>query len=114
MVNIARFCQPDDWMNEHIGLACPGCSNSQFTMSAVHWVPCLKGDDSLPAKLVEMRSKLSRRVAKGNIVVMVQSGDGLNLSTNVVLLSCREEILDCRMIFVSTKDFLCLLLSTSC
>lgn len=114
MVDIARFRQANDGMNQYIGLPCAGCSDSQFAVSAVHGVPCLEGDHSGPAKLIEMGSEFSRRVAKSYVVIVVQSGHGLHFSTDVILLGSVEKVFDRWVILVAAKHLLGLPLSMFC
>jgi hypothetical protein len=45
-------------------------------------------------------------------VIMLRSVDGLDLATNVELLSCVVEVADSRMLGVTSEDFFRLQLST--
>jgi hypothetical protein len=57
--------------------------------------------------------KCERLTSEVDVVVMHQSVDCLDLSTNVVLLGLVEKVTDCRVFFISTKDFFSLLLPVS-
>lgn len=47
--------------------------------------------------------------SEGNIIVMLESVNGINLSSNIKLLGGLVEIFDCWMFWVAAKDLLCLL-----
>ena len=50
VVDISWLGQTYDGMNQDVGLACSRCSYGKFSMSTVHWIPRLEGNDSGPAE----------------------------------------------------------------
>ena len=106
VVNIARFCQPDHWMNENICASCTGRAERKFTMGSMHGIPGLEGNDTGPTQLVEMKAKFGRRVSEGYIVVMVQTVDSFDFAPNVEILYSFEEVSYRGMFRVTTKHFL--------
>ena len=60
-----------------------------------------------------MGPQLRRSKPEGNVIIVIEPTDGLDLASNVVLLCLREQILNGGMFLVSTKDLLCLLLPGS-
>ena len=58
-----------------------------------------------------MDSELSGSIAQLDIVVVVQSGNGIDLTAYVVILDGVVQVFDCWMLWVSTEYFLGLLLS---
>ncbi len=87
MVDVPWLGETDDWVDENVGQVRSGSSNSQLSVSAVHWVSGLEGNDTVPSKLLEVESQLCWGISESDIVVVLQSVDGLDLSTNVKLLS---------------------------
>lgn len=59
VVDIARLGQADNGVDEHVGLLRTSSPDRQLTVSAVHGVSGLEGDDLLPAELVEVGSQFS-------------------------------------------------------
>ena len=51
-----------------------------------------------------MSTKFGRRVAKSYIVIVVQSIDSINFTANIELASCMMEILDGRVLRVTTEN----------
>lgn len=109
MVDIARLRQTDDGVDQDVRLPSPRRSYSQFSMCAMHGIASLERDDTAPAKLLEVCAQLCRSVSKGHVIVVLESVDGLEPTTNVVLLGCVEEVSDCRVFRVATKNLLGLL-----
>ena len=56
MVDIAWFRHADDGVDEDVGLTGARCADGEFAMGTMHWVAGLEGDDTGPAKLVEVHS----------------------------------------------------------
>jgi hypothetical protein len=105
MINVTRLGKTNNGVDEDIGLTGARSTDSQLTMSAMHGVPRLESNDLLPAQLVEVETQLGRCVSQTNIVVVLQTVDGLDLSTNVEVLCSVEEVLDCWMrLVVVSKD----------
>ena len=57
VVDVTGFCQPDDGVDENVGLAFARSSDSQFPMCTMHRIPSLESDDLTPSELVEMSAK---------------------------------------------------------
>jgi hypothetical protein len=105
VVNVAGLGETDHGVDEDVGLAGSCSADRQLTMSAVHGVPRLEGDDLLPAQLVEVQAQLGGRVAQTDIVVVLQAVNSLKLAAHVELVRSVEEVLDCRMrLVVGAKD----------
>lgn len=58
VVNVARLGHADNGVDEDVGLLRAGSADRQLTVSTVHWVSGLEGDNLLPAKLVEVGAEL--------------------------------------------------------
>jgi hypothetical protein len=58
MIDVTRFCKTDDWVNEDIGVSLTGRSDSEFSVSTVHRVTSLEGDDFSPCEFLEVRTQL--------------------------------------------------------
>jgi hypothetical protein len=58
VINVTGLRQADDGVDEDIGLLGASSPDRQLTVSAVHGVSGLEGDDLLPAELVEVGSQL--------------------------------------------------------
>ena len=114
VVDVAGFGQADDGVDEDVGLAGPGGADCQFSVGPMHGVAGLKGNNARPAKLFEMDPELGRSVAKSDIVIVVQSRDGINLAAHVIVLNSIVQVFDCWMLWVSTEYFLGLFLSVLC
>lgn len=97
-------------MDEDVSLLGAGGTDCQLTVSSVHGVSGLEGDNSVPAELVEVNAQLCRSVAQSDIVVVGELVDGLDLSADVELCGLGVEVLDGGMVLVTTKDKLGFLL----
>ena len=62
MIDISRLRKADNRMDEDIGLAGTSSTNSQFSVGSVHRVSGLEGNNFRPAKLVKVKSQLSRSI----------------------------------------------------
>ena len=62
MIDVARFCQPHDGVDEDVSLTLTSSSDGQFPVRTVHRVPGLESDDLAPSKFLEMRTKLGGSV----------------------------------------------------
>ena len=60
-----------------------------------------------------MRAKLCGSKSESDIVIVVESTDGLDLASDVVVFSLREQVFYGGMFLVTTKDLSCLLLPSS-
>ena len=87
MIDVARFREANDGMNQDISLPCASSSYGQLAMSAMHRVPCLECHDTAPSKLLKMGAELRRSKAKSNVVIVLQSVNGFKLTTDVKSLS---------------------------
>ena len=103
VVDVTGLGQTDDGVDQHIGLLGTRGTDGQLTVSTVHGVSGLEGDNPGPAELVKMNAELRGGVAQSDIVVVVQLVDGLDLSTNVEFLRLIEE-LDCWVVLVTTEN----------
>ena len=84
MIDIARLRQSHNGMNQHIRLPCARRADCQFAMGTVHGVAGLEGDDARPTELLEVHAQLGGRVAQGDVVVVVEAGDGVDGAADVV------------------------------
>jgi len=110
VVDVTWLRKTNDWVDEDVGLTVAGSANSELTVSAVHWVSGLESDNLGPAKLVKVLTDLSWGVAQSNVVVVHQTVDGLELTTNVDLAGGVEEVLNSWVVRVTTEDVLGFLL----
>ncbi len=110
VVDVAWFGQADNRVDEDVSLTSSGSADGQFSMGSVHGVTRLKGNDARPAELFEVHSKFRWSIAQSAVVVVVKSGDGIDLTAYVVILDCVVQVFDCWMFRVSTKYFIGLLL----
>lgn len=110
VVNVTWLGETNDWVDEDVGLAVASSANSKLTVSAMHWVSGLESDNLGPAKLVKVLTDLSWGVAQSNVVVVHQTVDGVELTTDVDLAGGVEEVLHSWVIRVTTEGILGLLL----
>lgn len=101
VINVTGLGKTDDGVDEHVGLSAAGGTDSELTVGAVHWVAGLESDDLGPAKLVEVQTELCGRVAESDVVVVHQTVDSVELTTDVVVASGVEEVLDGRVCVVA-------------
>ena len=113
MVDVAWFGQADHRVDEDVSLAGTGSANGQFPVGSVHGVASLKGNDARPAEFFEVNSEFRWSVAQGDVVVVDESGDGIDLAAYIVLLDGVVQVPDRRMLRVSTEYLFRLLLSVS-
>jgi hypothetical protein len=97
VINVTGLGQTNDRVDEDVGLAGASSADRQLTVSAVHGVPRLESNDLGPSKLVKVQTQLCGCVAETDIVVVLQTVDGLDLTTDIVLLDRLVEVLDGRM-----------------
>ena len=109
VVNVTGLGKTDNGVDQDVGLVGAGGTDGQLTVSSVHGVSGLESDNSGPAELVEVDTELCGSVAQGDIVVVVQLVDGLDLTTNVELFGLVVEELDGGVVLVPTKDQLAFL-----
>ena len=62
MVDVTGLGEADDRVDKDIGLALAGGADSELTVSTVHRVAGLEGDDLAPSELLEVCAELSRGV----------------------------------------------------
>lgn len=121
-VDVSRFGESDDGVNEDVCLSISSGSNGQFSMSSMHGVSSLESDDSSPREFVEVSSEFSRgvcasssaripgrgsggRTSKCYVVEMLRRLNSLNGSTDVEFPNVVVEVGDGRVSFVvRTKD----------
>ena len=113
MVDVAWFGQADHRVDEDVSLAGTGSANGQFSVGSVHGVASLKGNDARPAEFFEVNSEFRWSVAQCDVVVVVESGDGIDLAAYIVLLDGVVQVPDRRMLRVSTEYFFRLFLPVS-
>ena len=111
VIDVAWFGQTNNRVDEDVSLTSSGSADGQFSMGSVHRVASLKGNDARPAKFFEVDSEFSWSIAQGDVVVVVESGDGIDLTAYVVILDCVVQVFDRWMLRVSAKYFFGLLLS---
>ncbi len=114
MIDVARFGQANDRVDQDVCLASSRSADGQFSMGSVHGVASLKGNDPRPAELFEMDSELRWSIAQLDIIVVVESRDGVDLTAYVIILDGVVQVLDCWMLWVSTEYFFGLLSSEPC
>ena len=114
MVDVTWFGQTDNGVDKDVSLASSGGADGQFSMGSMHGVTSLKGNDPRPAEFFEMDSELCWSIAESDIIVMVESGDGIDLAPYVMIFDSVVQVNDCWVLWISTKNFLGLLLSIPC
>ena len=113
VVDVTWFGQADNGVDEDVSLASSGSADCQFSMGSMHGVTSLKGNDTRPAEFFKVNSEFRRSVAQRDVVVVIESSDGIDLAAYVVILDCVVQVFDCWMLWVSTEYFSGLLLSVS-
>ena len=109
VVDVPGLGQPDDGVDQHVGLLGPGGAHGQLAVRPVHGVAGLEGDHSVPAELVEVNAQFRGGVPQGHVVVVVELVEGLDLPADVELLGLVVEVFDGRVVLVPAKDVLGLL-----
>lgn len=79
MIDVTRFCQPHDGVDEDVGLALASGSDGQFPVRTVHGVPGLESDDLAPSKFLEMGTKLGGCVCSRVVSPTWRPGDGASV-----------------------------------
>ena len=118
MIDITWFGETDDRMDKDIGLARSSGSNGKFSMGTMHRVSSLEGNYSSPVKFFKMCSEFSRRnylsalltwvrnTSVFNVVVVIESIDGLKFSTYVEFLCFGVKIIYSWMVeIICTENF---------
>ena len=108
MVDVPGFGKTNYWMDQDISLAGTCCSHCQFSMGAMHGISGLESNNASPAELLEMRSKLCGSISKGNIVVMLEPVDSIQLATDIPVIGRVVKIFDSGMLRVTSENFLSL------
>ena len=109
VIDITGFRETDDGVDQDVGLARSCSTNSQLSVCPVHWVPGLEGHDAAPAQLLKMCTKLSGSEPESHVVVMAETIDRLQLTTNIVFLRLLVQVFDSWVLRVAAKDILSLL-----
>lgn len=109
MIDVSGLCQAYDGVDQDIRLACSGSSDCQLSMRSMHRVASLEGNHPRPPQFVEMRAKLCGSKSESDVVIVVESTDGLDLASDVVVFSLREQVFYGGMFLVTTKNLSCLL-----
>ena len=112
MVDIAWFCETDDRMDENVCLASTGSTDGQFSVSSVHRITSLEGDDSGPTQFLKMDSQFGWGVTQGDVIVMLQTMDGGDLPADVIFLGTVVQIFDGWVFGVAAKYFFGFFFST--
>ena len=86
VVHVSRLGETDDRVDQDVGLSLSGGSYSQLSVSSVHGVPGLEGDNLAPCHLLEEVSEFGRGVPQVDVVEVLRRLDGLDFTTDVVLL----------------------------
>jgi len=111
MVNITWFREADYGVDEDICLASASSADSQFSVSAVHGVAGLEGNDARPAEFLEVDAKLGGGVAKSDVVIVVEAANSGQLATNIVFFDGVVEVFNCWVLGVAAEYFFGFLLS---
>ena len=106
MIDVARFGQPDDGVDQHVGLAGARGADGEFAVGPVHRVARLEGDHPGPAEFFEVDAQLGGGVAQGHVVVVVESRDGLDGAADVVGARGGVEVFDGGVLGVAAEDLL--------
>ena len=107
VVNVTGLGHTNDGVDKDVGLLRSGSADRQLTVSTVHGVTGLESDNLLPAELVEVRAQLGGSEAKLKEIIVLESGNSLELTTNVEVLGGAEEVLDTRVsVVVAAEDVL--------
>ena len=104
VVNVAGLGQADDGVDEHVGLAGAGGAHRQLAVGAVHGVAGLEGDDLGPAELLEVGAQLGGGVAQGDVVVVVETVDGVDAAAQVDVVGGVVQVAHRRVLVVAAKD----------
>ena len=91
-------------MDQHIRLTGPRGADSQLAVGAVHGVAGLEGDDARPAELLEVDAQLGGGVAQGDVVVVVEAGDGGDGPADVVAAGCCVQVFYGGVFGVTAED----------
>lgn len=86
VIDISGLGQPDDGVNQHVGLSLSGSSDGQLSVCSVHGVSGLESDNLSPSHLLEEASQLGRGVSQVDVVKVLGRLDGLDLSADVEFL----------------------------
>lgn len=111
VINVAWFGQADNRVDEDISLTSSGSADGQFSMGSVHGIASLEGNNARPAEFLEMDSKFGWCIAQSDVVVVVESRDGVDLAPYVEILDCVVQIFDRWMLWIPTEYVFGLLLS---
>ena len=104
-VDISRFGKANDRVDENVGVSLTSSADGQFSVCSVHGVSSLESNDVSPGQLLEESTRFSWGVAKSNIVVVIWSVDGFDVTANVEFLDSVVEVGDSGVSHViSTKD----------
>ena len=112
MVDIPRLRQPDNGVNQHVGLAGPRGADGEFAVGPVHRVARLEGHHAGPAELLEVDPQLGRGVAQGDIVVVVEPRDGLDGAADVMGACGGVEVFDGRVLRITAENLVAFFFSS--
>lgn len=70
VVDITWLGHTDNRVNQDVGLTLSSSSHSELTVSSVHWVTSLEGNDVAPSDLAEVVSQLGGSVSESDVVVV--------------------------------------------
>lgn len=113
VVDVAGFCEADDGVDEHVSLTGSSGAYGEFSVGAVHGIAGLEGDDAGPAQFFEVDAEFGGGVAEGDVVVVVEAGDGGDGTADVVSLGGVVEVFDCWVFEVAAEYFFGFFLSDS-
>lgn len=105
VVDVAGFGEADDGVDEDVGLTGSGGADGEFAVGAVHGVAGLEGDDAGPAQFFEVDAEFGGGVAEGDVIVVVEAGDGGDGTADVMGLGGVVEVFDCWVFEVAAEYF---------
>lgn len=127
VVDVTRLGKTNDRVDENIGVVGTSGANRQLTVRSVHGVTGLESNDASPAQFVEVQTDFSGSIclcisvlhnfpqtqevlltSKIDKVVVLQAVHGLQLTTDVELSSGVVEVLNGRVLLITSEDLLSL------
>ena len=104
VVDVAGLGEADDRVDEDVGLAGARGADGELPVRPVHRVAGLEGHHARPPELVEVGAEFGGGVAQGDVVVVHEAVDRLELAPDVVFARGMHEVADGRVVRVAAED----------
>jgi hypothetical protein len=123
VVDIARFCEANDRVDEDIGLVRSCRTDGEFSMGTVHWIAGLEGDNTGPMEFSKVSSELrgsdwllvlvqgfggrgGGRVDTSilDVIVVIEPVHGLQCASYIIFLCFYMQVVHCRVIEVMSSE----------